>query len=1330
MRQFYTILIVMVLGNATYAIASSGPGMLLFETVTANNTTLNSQVYTTLHDPRGFIWLGTDAGLMRYDGYSNIRLQLPDPDHSQILATSSVETLALENDNSLWIGSSQGLIKLDLNTWETLRPRLFQNLNVRALLIQNDTCIWVGTNVGLYRYNPEREQSQYFSQINSGLSQNVIRALYLDQSGNLWVGTADRLNMLQHGTKRFKSFDLKGDYKPAINHNLILDIKSLPEGTDSILFVGTETGLCLFNRFTNTVYTYNETNCELSNEVVKTIHINKPSEIYFGTDMGFNKLNLENDQIETYYHNPFNQYSITNNQIWNISPDERGNLWLATSNGISRLKSSPDPFTYFPVYFNPESEPSGTKVADVSYDYSGFCWVGTSNGLVRLSEYSKAHVEYLTYVDNATLSTSNIHAISIDFKNRVWIGSVAGINIWDPEQHRVYIPPMDNGAGFRTASNYISSIVPGYDNFFWIGTWGGGLFKAWSSPDHMEDVRIRYVADFNGYVVAGKNYLYALHGNSISSFNINTEKVESINSLQQQIGNTNFASICTSVEDILWLGAKNQLLKFDRYRDSIEVIQLPVNEDFIVTGIIEDDMGKIWGCSHNTIFRFDPDSQAFKFFPVSKNLPLKKFSPFPFRKTETGEIIVCGYNGFIRFSPRDPALDSKGSPVMITSLKINNIPQLPASFNGPGLELAFENRNIELEFSSFPYDHIGQERYAYMLSGYDQGWEIAEVGSNRMAYSHLPPGEYVFKIKSATGGPQSEFSSLSIKVLRPFWTQPLLLIAYALLILIIIGFVIYQFMSIRKEKMNKEVIQAEKDKNELLNNTKTRFFVNISHELLNSIGLITYPLKNLLSNKEIKDPAKRSLLLIEKNTYFLKAYVDQLLNFRTIELGHKIVRNEGTLELISFCKQVLKLFRNKAISKGVSLKFKSEIKDLKVDTDEEKLHAILQNLLLNAITFTPSRGQVVLALRHVSSDEIIIEVKDNGIGIPESEQERVFERFYQIPNEHISNRGMGIGLTIVKDFVEVLNGRIELSSPHGEGCSMKVILPSRYEDIQKLEEGSLTREYVTWDIIEDARKSVRHQLNESNGFPSILLVDEDNEYFEHIQLNFIDKYRIRWASSGEEAMRFLNEFEPNFIVSEMQLPGMDGITFCKQVRTKANINRIPFIFLTTKTDKEDQLKAIQAGVDVFLTKPCDFNVLEANLANLMRRIQKTEEFISRRLILNAPIEKLGSVDDKLLKEVVDYIHKNMTNSQLTAKEISYSLGISHSNLYRRIKHMTGLTLNEFVRHVRLQNAERLLAGGKLSVSEVMFEVGFTNHSYFSKCFKKQYNTTPKNYSKR
>ncbi|MCK5222803.1 MAG: hypothetical protein KAR14_14545, partial [Candidatus Aminicenantes bacterium] len=485
-----------------------------------------------------------------------------------------------------------------------------------------------------------------------------------------------------------------------------------------------------------------------------------------------------------------------------------------------------------------------------------------------------------------------------------------------------------------------------------------------------------------------------------------------------------------------------------------EIIQMPINEDFIVTGLIEDNNGMIWGSSNNTIFKFDPLGMEFKFFPVPENIPLKKIIPFPFRKAADGEIMVCGYNGFLKFNPQDSKQFGEQNPVLITALLVNGTPLYPTArlsprnilpeviSNCPDLALSFENRNIELEFSSFPYDHIEQERYAYMLTGYDETWNLTKVRSNSVTYNNLPPGKYVFKIKSATDHLQVDVSSLNIKVYRPVWTQPLSLGLYTLLTLIIIGFIILQFVRTRREKIQMEFIQTEKDKNELIATSKTRFFINISHELLNSIGLITYPLNNLLSDRELKGSVRNSLLHIEMNFHFLKAYIDQLLNFRTIELGHKITRIDGKLELISFCKQIVKLFKKKAISRGVILKLKSEIKELRIDTDEEKLNSILQNLLTNAITFTPSGGQVTLALRHLSSKEFIIEVKDNGIGIPEGQQEQVFERFYRADNAIIANtEGTGLGLYVSKLIVESSGGKIWFISEKNKGTTFYVALP-------------------------------------------------------------------------------------------------------------------------------------------------------------------------------------------------------------------------------------------------------------------------------------------------
>ncbi|MCK4991610.1 MAG: response regulator, partial [Bacteroidales bacterium] len=602
-----------------------------------------------------------------------------------------------------------------------------------------------------------------------------------------------------------------------------------------------------------------------------------------------------------------------------------------------------------------------------------------------------------------------------------------------------------------------------------------------------------------------------------------------------------------------------------------------------------------------------------------------------------------------------------------------------------------------------------------------------EPGSNTAKYVNLPPGKYVFRVKSYSGGPTDNVTMLDIRIKLPLWASPLLLGSYILLLLFIILVIVYQYRNRMKYRAQVNLIQIEKEQNERLNASKIKFFVNISHELLTSIGLVIDPVKNLLSHKEIEGNFRNTLKLIERNAHFLKVYVDQLLNFRKIELGHEVRRFDDRLELISFCKEVVAFFKGKAISKGVTLKLKAEIREVIIDTDEEKLYSILQNLLSNAIKFTPRGGSVGLAVKNISEHEVLIEVKDKGIGIPVHEHQKIFERFYQVTNEDSVPRGSGIGLTIVKDFVEILNGRIELESKVGEGTVIRVILPVQKLIAVKQKDQVYVKEIVTKDTIRQVHESAFKALNVSSELPIVLIVDENRDLYDYIRASLKTKFSIIWVPNGNDALEIISKNIPTIIISEIQLPDIDGISFCRKIRKDVRTSRVPFIFLTARTETEHQLEAIEAGVDVFLAKPIEIEVLEANISNLISRMQRTEEFINRRLLLNAQQVEVDSSDDRLLKEVVEYIYKNMTNSRITADEISHALGISHSNLYRKIKSITGQSLSEFIRFVRLQKAEQLLSKGKHSVSEIMFQVGFTNHSYFSKCFKKLYNVSPKNY---
>ncbi len=1320
----------------------SPEGPLLFNNLTGQGPHLNAQVHDLLQDSLGFMWFGTDYGLLRYDGYRAVRIEVEDRECSKILQSVGVMELTLAGDHSMWIGTREGVLNLSLETYKVIRPEPFTGLVVRKILYVSDTLIWIGTDEGLYRYNPLSGRSQYFSQLNDDLSQNTVESLYLDRDDNLWVGTDDRLNVLYKGRDRFVSIDLKGGYKPEIKHNLIPDIQSFQEGSDSILLIGTETGLCLLDRYSLKYKTYNEQNSALLNEVVKTIYARNPSHIYFGTDKGFYRLNLGIGEIVPFLHNPFNRYSITNNEIWKVGADRNGDLWLATSNGISRVNMGEQPFRYIPVYSSDSAEPVGTRVTDVHQDLRGRWWVASSSGVYVSDKQTGTGMSFSRSREMMPLSIENINTISVDRKNRIWIGSVAGINIWDPVSGKRQVPRMDQVSASRVASNYISALIPGADDRMWIGTWGGGLYVADGGKDALENIDIQYIADLNGQMVKGYDHLWALDGQAIFSFSLNTNKTEEISVMREVARDEVLTCHCYSEKKCLWIGSKNQLFRYDIESERVERIPMPIEEDYIVTGLIEDDRGFIWGCNNNTIFRFNPGEGTFQYYPVPEGIPLKKLFLSPFRKMADGEIAVCGYDGFLLFDPEHFPLSGNDQQIRITSLKVNG------EMVQPNQELAgriilreiitgtkqvilpYRQRNFDLEYSSFRYSQLEHEQYVYMLEGYEDTWKVTEPGTNTASYINVPPGRYHFRVKNYAAEGNGQVSSLAIRIRMPVWASPPFLAAYILVLLGILWIIIFQYRSQLRYRNQVSMIQFEKEQNERLNADKIRFFVNISHELLTSLGLVLDPLKKLLSSGNLDGGVRQTLRMIEKNAYFLKVYVDQLLNFRKIEIGHHTRKTEEPLELISFCRQAVTFFKEKASARGVLLKFRADMRQIFVETDAEKLYSILQNLLSNAIKFTPAGGSVSLLVQQNLAEEIMLEVKDTGIGIPEEEQEKIFDRFYQVETGSRESGGIGIGLTIVKEFVQALDGRVVLNSHTGEGTSFKIFLPLRAEGSPAADPVPVSEDIVSRKSLLDAEKSSAQRFYTATDLPTILLVDENQDQYEYIKHSMQSSYDVIWSPSVSGALGAISKRAPTMIISELWLPDKDGLTLCRKIRKNIKTEGIPFIILTSRADAHLRLDAAEAGVDAYLLKPLDMEVLEANISTLLGRVRRMQEHLQRKLLMHASEVEVDSSNDRLLKEVVEYIHQHMTNSRITAEEISHTIGISHSSLYRKIKSMTGQSLSEFIRYIRLQHAEQLLAAGKLSVSEVMFRVGFTNHSYFSKCFKQQFGSTPGEYLKK
>ncbi|MBN1950176.1 MAG: hypothetical protein JW801_03180, partial [Bacteroidales bacterium] len=646
MRKLILILFCSVFQVAGFSQELTFRGGLLFDAVHANGVGLNQRIYEIEKDQFGFMWFGTDYGLLRYDGYRTLRINPDGNASSNIINTIGIESLAIASDTSLWIGTSRGLFNLNLKTYTLNSPKRFQNVNVRSLLYENDSILWLGTSEGLYRFNFKTGQRKYYNAINTKLSQNVVRALYLDNSGNLWVGTENKLNVLFKGEENFEAFDLKAGYKQHIRNNLILDITPRSPGNDTILFIGTETGLCVFNRGTLQFSLYNSENTGLTNEVIKSVRTQNGREVFLGTDLGFFILDLQEGSVDKYYHDPFNQFSIINNEVWNIFADGQGIIWLATSNGISRINQNNGMFSYIPVFMEENGNTIGTGVADVCLHSDNSYLIGTGNGLFRSHHARTPREYYVPALRNTQLSIGNINVLFNDTLGRIWLGTVAGLNIWDTRQDKVFIPPIIGVGNSRVSSNYISSIQKGYGDDLWIGTWGGGLYRTDCSTFPTGDISLQFVADLNGQLALGKNQIWALFENELSQYSFNTGKVEKVQIPPKLKAGLRLSSISFSDNEIVWLGSVNELVKYYVEKDSFAVIPMSLENELIITGLMKDSEGILWGSSNNTLFRYDPDRNQFSYFPQSGSNPLMKFILSPFRRISDDEIIVCGYDGF------------------------------------------------------------------------------------------------------------------------------------------------------------------------------------------------------------------------------------------------------------------------------------------------------------------------------------------------------------------------------------------------------------------------------------------------------------------------------------------------------------------------------------------------------------------------------------------------------------------------------------------------------------------------------------------------------------
>lgn len=898
---------------------------------------------------------------------------------------------------------------------------------------------------------------------------------------------------------------------------------------------------------------------------------------------------------------------------------------------------------------------------------------------------------------------------------------------------------FDLNRGLR--SNYISAFIAPSDGSFWVITWGGGLYKVNGDFINTTDIYFEYVADFNTDICTSDKNLWIENNNKIYSIDLATKQINELTRLNKFIGNKDVNSMLVSSKGYLWIGLSNQLLKYNAESEQISVFDIITGKDSWINNLIEDFNGNIWGTTLTSIFKFSASNNQIESFPGSKGIPLDIYLSQSIAKSESGEIFIGGNDGYISFNPQDISKNLFFPRTVISGVKIDNktidsFSELNEQKNSKNLVsysseviLNYDQRSISIGFSSLHMGDPDRNLYTYRLEGFENKWNFTSGIQNFATYSNLKPGKYIFRVKGTNndGVWFNNEATLQITLNPPFWASDWALMLYIATFLVILTMLFFTIRNRIRFKAEIHSITIEKEKSEELALAKQSFFTNISHEFRTPLNLIIGPVQTILDRFNPEPNARILLQMVMKNARRLLSLVNQLMDIRKIE-NKTLKLNLQQVDIVAFCHEQFDLFSEAASSQNIDFRFEApDIKPL-IITDTAKLESIVQNLLSNAFKFTPHKGQIIFSLQFNNDKKIRITVSDSGIGILPNEQGQIFNRYYQGSNSMKKQFGYGIGLNLAKEYCELMGGIITFESQPGKGTEFRVELPLNDFSTNDVFLPAEVSKVISSVSTSHSKEKVSFISNEN--LPVLLLVDDNPDTLEFIKISLDGKFQFMTSQNGKEALKILEKNKIDLIISDVMMPEINGLSLCEQVKTNPKYDGIPVILITAMTQTSYHIEGYRTGADDYLIKPFNAGLLEARINSLIYRTRKIEDYIKQKMIVGNQDVEVESYSEKLLQEAIKYINEHLSDPEINIDTMCKDMGISHSNLYRKIKTQTGLTINELIRQVKLRRAAQLIKNKKMTIAEIMDVTGFTNHSYFAKCFKKEYGMSPREWAEK
>ncbi|UYQ94864.1 response regulator [Chitinophaga horti] len=1302
----------------------------------------NNQVNNILQDSKGFMWFSTMSGLNRYDGYE-FKVFRHDLRDSATISDDIVTRLSEGPGGLLWVsaGSTQNLY--DPRTEKFIRNTAaeLQRLHIPAGIITSilktakGQYWFVHPNAGLYRHNPQPGQTLAVRHKGfSTIATDTVAAITEDQRGNIWVahhnGIVEKLHPGNGGVLQRYHF---AQGAAGQNFGLMADA----DGDIWLYCISEGRGVYYLQTGTGKVTHYAQGR-GLNTDIVRGVAQDNKGQIWIGTDHGgVNLLHKKDQRVQYLLHNASNPKSLSQNSITSLYRDSSGIVWIGTyKKGISYYHEN---IEKFPLYQHQSYHTQSLPFDDVNRfveDAKGNLWIGTNGGgLIYFDRGSGRFTQYKHDPANpSSISHNVIVSLLIDHQQRLWIGTYTG-GLDRMENGRFVHYRQQPGDANSLPNNNIWELFEDSRQRLWIGTLGGGLALYQPKENNFTTYRqslaqSNYIAaiieDRDGRLVLGT-------ANGIAIFDPSGGRYDSLSVRNGALSNNNVICLYEDAQRRIWAGTREGLNLYDPATRDIRTFRkedgLPENT---VLNILQDNQGQLWMSTTSGLTRVDTKQFRFKNYDEADGLQGKEFNENAALKTRKGELLFGGANGFNLFYPDAITATGYAPPLVFTGIEIFNR-QLTAGekLNGrvileqaitqlPALKLKHRENVFSVSFAALNYFHPEKNRYMYKMEGFDKDWVPA--GTNRKAtYTNLDPGTYTFRVKAVNsdGEWQGQEQSLRITVQPPFWRSPLAFCLYALLIAGALW--LARRILLDRERMRFRITQERQEAQRMheLDALKIRFFTNISHEFRTPLSLILAPLEKLQKQND-DEQSQKQLTLIQRNARRLLNLVNQLLDFRKLEMQElKLHTAEG--DMVRFVRELTQSFSDLSEKKHIRLHFESNVSELPMPYDADKVEKIIFNLLSNAFKFTPDNGRITVSVQRLP-EACQISVKDTGIGIPLEQQQRIFDRFFQheLPGD-LLNQGSGIGLSITSEFVKLHSGTISVDSAPESGSCFTILFPLGDAHLPAVT--APQSEVMATGIPEPAPVAVR-----TGKKPALLLVEDNEDFRFYLKDNLRLYFHITEAPNGRVAWDLLQQQLPDLIVSDVAMPGMDGLEFCRKVRRNHDTAHIPIVLLTARAAEADQVEALELGATDYITKPFNFGMLLSRLRNIIAQQASLRDTYRKKLEVNPSQPEITPADEQLMAKATAIVEQHIGNPDFSVEDLSKALFMSRVTAYKKILALTGKTPLEFIRLIRLKRAAGLLEKSQLTVAEVAYEVGFNNPKYFARYFKNEFKVLPSAYA--